>query len=94
MRTCREDFFGEEVRGKGVVGGCLWVEEGGAECGRKKGRFGDERVGVGDEVVGRSRMGDAVGMGSCGSGGWGNLLFWRLGRRGGELDVVYNPKRF
>ncbi len=39
-------------------------------------------------------MGDAVGMESCGSWWVGNLLFWRLGRRGGELDVMYNPKRF
>ncbi len=39
-------------------------------------------------------MGDAVGMESCGSGGWGNLPFEEVGTEGGELDVMYNPKRF
>lgn len=53
--------------------------------------MGDER----GEVVGRSRMGDAVGMGSCGSWWVGESCFLkRLGRRGGELDVMYSPKRF
>lgn len=32
-------------------------------------------------------MGDAVGMGSCGSGGWGNLLFEEVGTER-ELDVI------